>query len=168
MTSNSKTNLDLSVVKKNELTFVVMNAPTDTNISSYIKELQALEVHTIMRVCEPTYSKDRCVQSGIEVEDYPFDDGAAPPPEIINTWLNIVDVQRAKGKGIAVHCVAGLGRAPVLVVIALVEFAGMEPTEAIQFVRKERKGAINRRQLEYLTSYKRVRKGNSGCACVIS
>lgn len=45
-------------------------------------------------------------------------------------------------------------RAPVLVVIALIEFGGMQPLDAISVVRNQRRGAINRKQLTYLNSYK--------------
>lgn len=61
-----------------------------------------------------------------------YDDGGAPPPEIIKRWLEVVQTtfhnapessgqNGALGPAIAVHCVAGLGRAPVLVAIALIE-----------------------------------------------
>lgn len=62
-----------------------------------------------------------------------YDDGGAPPPEIINKWLDEVQTtfhdapdssgpNGSEGPAIAVHCVAGLGRAPVLVAIALIEY----------------------------------------------
>lgn len=61
-----------------------------------------------------------------------YDDGGAPPPEIIHKWLDLVRTtfqdapdsegpNGSDGPAIAVHCVAGLGRAPVLVAIALIE-----------------------------------------------
>ncbi|KAJ2555202.1 Protein tyrosine phosphatase type IVA 2, partial [Coemansia sp. RSA 1933] len=56
---------------------------------------------------------------------------------------------------IAIHCVAGLGRAPVLVAVALIE-RGMDPLDAIEHVRNKRRGAFNNRQIAYLAeSYKR-------------
>ncbi|KAI9215799.1 protein-tyrosine phosphatase-like protein [Blastocladiella britannica] len=54
---------------------------------------------------------------------------------------------------IAVHCVAGLGRAPVLIACALIE-AGMSPLDAIDYVRARRRGAFNTQQVKYLDSYK--------------
>lgn len=62
-----------------------------------------------------------------------YDDGGAPPPEIIHKWLDVVRTtfqhapdssgpNGSDGPTIAVHCVAGLGRAPVLVAIALIEY----------------------------------------------
>jgi protein tyrosine phosphatase type 4A len=65
--------------------------------------------------------------------------------------------------GIAVHCVAGLGRAPVLVAIALIE-AGMEAYSAIQFVREKRRGAINEKQIRFLEGYSPMRKAST-CGC---
>jgi protein tyrosine phosphatase type 4A len=52
---------------------------------------------------------------------------------------------------IAVHCVAGLGRAPVLVAIALIEM-GMPPLDAVEFIRRYRRGAFNKPQIAYLVS----------------
>jgi hypothetical protein len=52
---------------------------------------------------------------------------------------------------IAVHCVAGLGRAPVLVAIALIEL-GMEPLDAVAYIRTNRRGAFNKPQISYLVS----------------
>lgn len=54
---------------------------------------------------------------------------------------------------IAVHCQAGLGRAPALVAIALMERAGMDPLDAIMYIRERRKGAFNAKQMAYLEAY---------------
>lgn len=40
-------------------------------------------------------------------------------------------------------------RAPVLVAIALIEF-GMEPLDAVEYVRRKRRGAFNKPQISYL------------------
>lgn len=52
---------------------------------------------------------------------------------------------------IAVHCVAGLGRAPALVAIALIEM-GMQPLDAVEYIRRKRRGAFNNRQIMYIVS----------------
>ncbi len=82
---------------------------------------------------------------------------------------NNVSSSTGTGPTIAVHCVAGLGRAPVLVAIALIEFAKMEPVDAATFIRKHRRGAINNIQLDWLERYKRRYKtaGGGGCCIVM-
>jgi protein tyrosine phosphatase type 4A len=109
------------------------------------------------------------------MQDLVFDDGSAPPDQIIDRWLDICEKRFKKKQAakdaqgnelnimysdpaIAVHCVAGLGRAPVLVAIALIE-EGVEPLKAVNLIRDKRRGAINQKQLKYLEeSYRRRKK----------
>ncbi|MEE6462999.1 hypothetical protein FKM82_005736 [Ascaphus truei] len=88
-------------------------------------------------------------------KDWPFDDGAPPPNKIVEDWLNLLKAKFCEDPGccVAVHCVAGLGRAPVLVALALIE-SGMKYEDAIQFIRQKRRGAINSKQLTYLEKYR--------------
>lgn len=122
-----------------------------------------------MRVCQPTYSKERIQNHGIEVLDWEFSDGHPPPDVIVEKWLALIKdyfwvantaaaitttgnsgkasttekqvirkgQQQAavNEKAIAIHCVSGLGRAPVLVGLALLE-AGMNCEDVIFLIRK--------------------------------
>jgi len=61
--------------------------------------------------------------------------------------------------------VAGLGRAPILVAIAIIENGGINGVDAIDFIRKHRKGAFNKTQVTFIQNYQP--KKAQGC-CVIS
>ena len=45
-------------------------------------------------------------------QDWPFDDGQAPPQEVMENWFNLLKTRFNEDPNccIAVHCVAGLGR----------------------------------------------------------
>ena len=49
---------------------------------------------------------------------------------------------------VGVHCIAGLGRAPVLVAVALIELAKMQAADAVTYIRKHRPGCFNKQQLK--------------------
>lgn len=162
--------------------FLIMDSPSDSNLPSYIDVLKKKQVVVVTRVCDPTYSAGPLLANGIKVLELPFPDGDPPPPAVVERWLALVDQvfkqggKQVGGRGlelsldgiskpaIAIHCVAGLGRAPVMVAIALVE-NGMPPFDAIAFIRKKRRGAINARQLKYIENYK-PKKTEGGCCTI--
>lgn len=152
-----------SQITHDNLNFLILDAPSDTNLHLYIKELKKNNVRHLVRVCSETYTTSLVEREGIKVHHWPFNDGDPPPKNIVDDWLGLVksEFENPNGGTIAVHCVAGLGRAPVLVAIALVE-SGMEPLDAIQFIRERRRGAINTKQMEYIEKYK-PKRGKKNC-----
>ncbi|XP_014979076.3 protein tyrosine phosphatase type IVA 1-like isoform X3 [Macaca mulatta] len=88
------------------------------------------------------------------IEDWPFGDGAPPSNQRVADRLNFIKIKFHEEPGccIAVHCIAGLGRAPVLVAPALIE-GGMKHEDAIQFRGQKQRGAFKSKQLLYLEKY---------------
>jgi len=162
-----------SHIEYKNYSFLITERPTDIIMQSYIDDLKKYGVTNIVRVCEPTYATDKLEQNGIGVIDLSFSDGSPPPQEVIDSWF---DLLRTKyhghpGSTVAVHCVAGLGRAPVLVALALMEL-GMKYEDAVELIRAKRRGAINAKQLGFLEKYKsKARLKNSKgseSSCTIS
>uniref|UniRef100_A0A8D2HYC5 protein-tyrosine-phosphatase n=1 Tax=Urocitellus parryii TaxID=9999 RepID=A0A8D2HYC5_UROPR len=144
----------VEVAYKN-MRFLITYNPTNATLNKFIEELKKCGVTTIVRVCEATYDTTLVEKEGIHVLDWPFDDGALPSNQIVNDWLSLVKIKFPEEPGccIAVHCVAGLGRAPVLVALALIE-GGMKYEDAVQLIRQKRRGAFNSKQLLYLEKYR--------------
>uniref|UniRef100_UPI003AB02B37 protein tyrosine phosphatase type IVA 2-like isoform X2 n=1 Tax=Centroberyx gerrardi TaxID=166262 RepID=UPI003AB02B37 len=124
------------------LRFLITHNPTNVQLGRFIEDLKAYGVHTLVRVCAATYDKTPVEQEGIQVL-------------VVDDWLNLLQTKFREEPGccVAVHCVAGLGRAPVLVALALIE-CGMEYEDAVHFIRLKRRGAFNSKQLLYLENYK--------------
>lgn len=70
-------------------------------------------------------------------QDWTFDDGSPPPCQVVDDWFDLLKSRFREDPEccVAVHCVAGLGRAPVLVAIALIEL-GMKYEDAVEYIRK--------------------------------
>ncbi|EGD72088.1 tyrosine phosphatase [Salpingoeca rosetta] len=162
MTSAGQARMHISPITHKGLRFVITDRPTEDTLPAYIEMLKQHNVKHLVRVCEPSYPTKDIEQEGIRVHDWPCEDGAPPPKDVRQNWLKLCNETFAANDkdAIAVHCVAGLGRAPVLVAISLIE-SGMSPEDAVIFIRKHRHGAINKRQLLFLQEYKR--SGRGGC-----
>ncbi|XP_031632343.1 protein tyrosine phosphatase type IVA 1 [Contarinia nasturtii] len=152
--------------------FLITDRPSDSNIQNYIVELKKNNVSTVVRVCEPSYKIDELESQGITVSDLAYDDGTPPPQRIVDEWLEILrkNYQENPEACVAVHCVAGLGRAPVLVSVALIEL-GLKYEAAVELIREKRRGAINSRQLAYLEKYRpksrlKNKNGHKNSCCV--
>lgn len=163
-----------TIIEVKPMRFLIMDAPRQANLHVYLKEMRKHHVTQVARFCEPTYQGGELQQAGMQLHEMEYKDGTSPSPVLIERWLKLVDETFYKspsdGACIAVHCVAGLGRAPVMVAIALIEFAKMDPVEVVSMIREKRRGAINEKQLLYLEGYKKQYKrgaaGGDGC-CVI-
>lgn len=156
-----------SIVEVGSWTFIIMDAPNDANLHLYLKICQEKKVTDIVRCCEKTYNTDPCTQAGIDVHDFEFDDGGQAPDEILAKWIDLLNTRNkaSPSVSIAVHCIAGLGRAPLLAAIALVEKCGLDSQAAVTLIRSKRRGAINSKQLKYLSTYSR--SADAGCTCAI-
>ncbi|XP_076371182.1 protein tyrosine phosphatase type IVA 1-like [Tachypleus tridentatus] len=160
-----------SEISYKNMRFLIMDRPTDSTIPGFLEELKKHNVKDVVRVCEATYKTDLLEHEGINVHDWQFDDGSPPPAKIVENWFDLLKIRFKEDPGacVAVHCVAGLGRAPVLVALALIEL-GMKYEDAVELIRQKRRGAINSKQLSYLEKYRpksRLKIKNGHKPCVI-
>lgn len=159
-----------SEIKHKNMRFLITDRPNDLNVERYIDELNKYNARVVVRVCEPTYNTDKLEEKGIKVIDAAFPDGQTPPTEIRDEWFHLLKDQfrQTPNTCVAIHCVAGLGRAPVMVALALMEL-GMSYEEAVELIRSKRRGALNSKQLEFLEKYrpKNRLKSRSNNTCSI-
>ncbi|KAF9918968.1 Protein tyrosine phosphatase type IVA 1 [Linnemannia zychae] len=156
--------VSISPIHVGPLNFLILDCPSDTTLQAYLPILEEHNVTDLVRICEGSpYNQKPLNDIGITVhDDMKFQDGTAPSKDVVARWLDLNDEvffnSPNKDRCIAVHCVSGIGRAPVLVAISLVE-GGMDPLDAITYIRKVRRGALNRVQIAFLDSYKKRKHG---------
>eukprot|EP00917_Polyrhabdina_sp_WS-2016_P018541 GHVP01039845.1.p1 GENE.GHVP01039845.1~~GHVP01039845.1.p1 ORF type:complete len:164 (+),score=27.54 GHVP01039845.1:71-562(+) len=136
---------DPSAVVYKHLKFLITDCPANKHLPKYIEKLKEFGVTYLVRTCAADYNEIELERNGIRVRVMEFQDGEEPPKQILQEWNNLISSIKKSNSAVAVHCVAGLGRAPVLVCVALIE-AGMDNLEAVTFVRSQRKGALNKKQ----------------------
>jgi len=144
--------------------YLILDAPTEDNMKSYIEVLRKKKVSIVVCACTCNYDPKPIIEADIRHKKLPFSDGEPPPQRVIEEWLLLLSeefnkrkVSKANKVTIGVHCLAGLGRAPILVAIALVE-SGKEGVDAIDIIRSVRKGAFNAKQVDWISKYKPQKK----------
>lgn len=154
--------IHFSQIKSNNHTFIIFDTPNDVNLPLYINSIIKNGPHATVWIhaCEKLYDDEKLIESGVSMYDLRFDDGKAPSPSILDSWSKILISHR--NEVIAIHCVAGLGRAPCLVAIALIE-DGWTVIDAVTEIRKQRSGALNIPQLKFIQSYRRSRQRIPRC-----
>ncbi|TPX35362.1 hypothetical protein SmJEL517_g02224 [Synchytrium microbalum] len=134
-------------------TFVITDCPSDNDLAQYADYLLGHGIKNVVRACNASSYDGAALEKsyGIKVYDMEFEDGSVPSPAILDDFRRLVKtVASSPGENaIAVHCISGLGRAPVLVACALVD-DGLDPVEVATVIRKHRRGALNKKQLQWL------------------
>lgn len=49
------------------LRFLIMDAPSDSNIELYVRAMKKFHVTDVVRVCDPTYARDTLDRNGIRL-----------------------------------------------------------------------------------------------------
>jgi len=143
--------------------FLITDSPTDAKLSAYEALYRKYSIDHVICTCERAYDKSPLKAVGITVIDLPIVDGDVPSKEILMRWREILRKLGAEpSKTIAIHCVSGLGRAPMMVALALVD-NGMKPLDAVALIRKHRHGALNTRQLDFIINHKPLKKDRACC-----
>ncbi|KAI8927358.1 protein-tyrosine phosphatase-like protein, partial [Entophlyctis helioformis] len=140
---------------------LITDCPDPASLAAFADLLVSHGVSHLVRICSPTaYDAAVLASAGIAVHDMYFDDGEPYFRSLVQQLTASTAAAAAPsaaaaaaaGTGkpsLAIHCVSGIGRAPVLVCCALID-AGLDPTDAVEFVRSKRRGAVNRVQLSWL------------------
>jgi len=140
-------------IKYDGLNLFITETPNDSTLDNFISKLKKYNIKHVVRLCGSTYNYNLITQSDIKFYDWEFSDGTIPSKEIIDNWNKLVKLN----EHILVHCIAGLGRAPLLVTISLIE-KKMDQLDAIHFVREKRQGSLNSKQIDWLVKYKPNKK----------
>lgn len=97
-----------------------------------------------------SYDRQRFLLDGIEHVDLYFDDGTNPTDDIVRQFIQLADDTIAKGKKIAVHCKAGLGRTGVLIGAYFIYKFQFTASEVIGYMRVVRPGMVVGPQQRYM------------------
>ncbi|CEG81388.1 hypothetical protein RMATCC62417_15600 [Rhizopus microsporus] len=121
--------------------FLLLDAPTQKTLPKYVQVFKQENVSDLVCICHrpsgDIYDTEELEQStGIKVHDtIKFEDGSVPDQQAIDLWLELSEKARQENTTIGVHCIAGIGRAPVLVAISLIE-AGMDPLVTLENIEE--------------------------------
>ena len=88
------------------------------------------------------YEDHQFERSGIEVYDMEYPDGSNPTDETIVEFIELCEKEIAKGKALAVHCRAGLGRTGTLIGLYMMYKHGFTAKQAIAWLRLCRPGSV--------------------------
>lgn len=149
------------ISSKSSFKYVVTSSPDPNSIECYKDLLFKNGVTTVVRLCEKKYDDSILNKHGITVIDIPIADGSVPNDEIVSNWIRIIMAEMEKNKsGIAVHCMSGLGRAPLFVCVGLITFGNVDPIGAVEMVREKIPRALNSKQVDYVCKIKtrKIRK----------
>jgi protein tyrosine phosphatase type 4A len=155
--------VNFAIIEYHNYKFMITDSPNDNNLDTYLQEYQKHNVSTIVRLCESYYDSSIIEKAGINVINLSYEDGGVPNLSIINQWHDTVS--KYKNTTISVHCLSGLGRAPLLVCLSLIE-NGMDKIEAIEMIRRHRNGALNSKQISFIIDYKRSSSDYKWLSCI--
>jgi len=109
------------------------------------------------KMCDKKFFVSEIYSTNLKWIHLPITDLKPPEHKFIDKWQTAKALLKnylIDGKNIVVHCMGGKGRSGTVAAVLLIEF-GENNKEAIEIVRKNRKGAIETKEQEdYILSYR--------------
>ena len=140
------------IIIEGKINYILSSCPN--NIEQYSTLLKNNNVKYLVNFSENKYDTS-CLDKSIIYKEIFIKDGKVPSFDQLSEWKIICEECIEENKNIALHCVSGMGRAPTMLCISLIENENYSSLDAIQLIRNKRKGAINSLQLKYLMKYKK-------------
>ena len=106
-----------------------------------LAELRERGIGAVLTLTEEALPEEALARYELEALHVPVRDMTAPEPEELERALGFIDVQRALGRAVAVHCLMGQGRTGTVLAAYLVR-NGATPDEAITRVRSACPGSL--------------------------
>lgn len=143
--------------------FIISGLPT--NLDEFINILYKNSINLVINLTDDKniFYYDTLKKNNIDYIHFPLDDGTTPSDEKIKNLMNIL----SRYNSILFHCVAGLGRAPLILGITLILLYNYKPLEIIEKIRQKESKALNSAQVQFLLHFKR-KKYISDNSCIIS
>jgi len=107
----------------------------------------------VIRLNKSSYNAKLFIEAGLRHVDLYFPDGSCPPPQIVNSFLNITEREHGR---IAVHCKAGLGRTGTLIGLYAMKHYQFTAREFIAWSRICRPGCVLGPQQAWLVAMESV------------
>jgi atypical dual specificity phosphatase len=109
--------------------------------------LRAQGVDALLTLTESPLPADALARHGLTALHLPVPDLTAPLPAQLDQALGFIDMQRAQGRRVAVHCLMGQGRTGTVLAAYLIR-AGATPAEALSEIRALCPGAVENPEQE--------------------
>lgn len=139
------------VIIKGKINYLLSSCPNDNEIEQYSTLLKQNNIKYLVNFSDTKYSLMNF--DNIEYRNILIEDGSIPNENQLYQWKKICNDCINENKNIALHCLSGMGRAPSMLCISLIEYEGYNNIDAVELVRKKRKGSINSLQLKYILNY---------------